>query len=60
MWQILHLHACLHDTLYNGMHAYLAHNATVCMPVLQTKHSLHASVADTTCVAEYTTACIHV
>ena len=42
------------------MHAYVAHNATVCMLVWQTKHYMHASVADIACVAEYATACIHV
>ena len=60
MWQIIHLHASLHDRLCNGMHAYVAHSATVCMLVWQTKHCMHASVADTACVAEYATACVHV
>ena len=60
MWQIIHLHACVHDRLCNGVHAYAAHNATIWMLVWQTKHCMHASVADTACVAEYATACIHV
>ena len=55
MWQIIPLHACLHNILCNGMHAYVAHNATVYM----TKHCMHTSVAYTACVAEYATACIH-
>ena len=60
MLQFIHLHACVHDILCNGMRAYVAHNATVCMPMWHTKHCTHTSLADTTCVAEYVTACIHV
>ena len=46
MWQIIHLHACQHDRLCNPMHAYVSHDATVCMPVWQTKHRMPACVAD--------------
>ena len=60
MWQIIHRHASLHDKLYNGMHACVAHNATVCMLAWHTKHLMHTSVANSACVAEYVTACIHV
>ena len=55
MWKIIHLHACRHDILCNGMHTYVAHNATVCMLVWQAKHNMHTSVADTACVAKYAT-----
>ena len=60
MWHIIHLHANLHDILCNGMHAYVAHNATVCMLVWQTKHCMHATVAGAASVAEYATVCVHV
>ena len=53
MWQIIHLHASLLDRLCNGMHAYVAHNATVCMLVWQTKHCMHAGVGHTACSRIY-------
>ena len=63
MCQIIHLRACLRDRLCNGMHAYVAHNATVCMPMGQIiqlhvrlcgKYSLRSGVSDYmhTCVTD--------
>ena len=46
MRQIIHLHACRHDRLCNGRHAYVAHNATACVSVWQTKQCMHARAAN--------------